>query len=501
MKNAIKLLGIAILCSAAFTACHKDLDIPYDNALSASNMWKDASDLEQSVPGIYKRLHSYFSANECNVFYFGETRVGDYMWGPSLESKVQDNFKIACRHNTLNPSNTIGWSGLYSTIDQANAVIKHAPECNATQARLDWALAQAYFARAYCYFNAARIWGEVPVNLLPVESTTQEECYPSQKSVAEVLAQVEKDITACEALAESLGNEKYFATKDALNTLKADYALWMYRVQNGGATYLTMAETALKAIGISSSKLLTDYGKIFDRTNKKNSEIIFSLALNASDTGGYQIYFCHPSNLIAASYRNNPVPISSTQWWSYSKGFVDELKASEAKGDKRVATNLGYGPYSSAADKHEITWCNKLVGDKSKSPVVQDNDLIYYRYGYVVMMDAELKYYKKDYAGANASLNLIAKRAYGKTDYYTSTAEADVLNNIIHEYFMEFPAEGMIWWALIRTGKIWTMEPNSEIPGQTFQDMKAKNPNILLWPIAQGSINKNSNLHQIEGWQ
>lgn len=500
MKNIIKFIGIALLSTAVFSSCHKDLDIPYDNALSVSNMWQDASDLEQSVPGIYKRLHSYFSANECNVFYLGETRVGDYMWGPSLESKVQDNFKIACRHNTLTPSNTIGWSGLYSTIDQANAVLKHGADCGATEDRLAWANAQSYFARAFCYFYAARIWGEVPVNLLPVESTTQEECYPSQKTIAEVYEQVEKDILACEELADKLGSEKYFGTKDALNTLKADYALWMYATRDGGNKYLDMASEALKAIGISSSRLLDDYAAVFDRTNKKNGEIIFSLALSASDTGGYQIYFCQPSNLIASAYRNKPVPISSTQWWSYSQSFVDKLKASEAKGDSRVKTNLGYGPYSAASDKHEITWCNKLVGDMSKSPVVQDNDLIYYRYGYVVMLDAELKYYKKDYAGANASLNLIAKRAYGKDNYYTSTAPADVLNNIVHEYFMEFPAEGMIWWALIRTGKIWDMAPNSEIPGETFKDLRAKNPNILLWPILQGSINKNSNLHQIQGW-
>ena len=500
MKHILKSFCLLILCSAVFSACHKDLEIPYDNALSVSNMWKDASDLEQSVPGIYKRLHSYFSDVECNVFYFGETRVGDYMWGPSLESRVQDNFKIACRHSTLNPSNTIGWGGLYSTIDQANAVLKHGPECNVAEARLDWANAQAYFARAFCYFYAARIWGEVPVNLLPVESTTQEECYPSQKTVDEVYAQVESDIAECEKLADKLGGEKYFGTKDALYTLTADYALWMYTTRNGGDAYLKMAEDALNAIGISSNRLLDDYSKIFSRTNKKNGEIIFSLALSASDTGGYQIYFCQPNNLIASAYRNNPVPISSTQWWSYSQGFVDELKASEKLGDTRVKTNLGYGPYSSAADKHEITWCNKLVGDTSKSPVVQDNDLIYYRYGYVVMLDAELKYYKKDYAGANKSLNIIAKRAYGKDNYYTSTAPADVLNNIVHEYYMEFPAEGMIWWALIRTGKIWDMVPNSEIPGQTFKTLRDKNPNILLWPIAQGSINKNSNLHQIEGW-
>ncbi|MCH5173734.1 MAG: RagB/SusD family nutrient uptake outer membrane protein [Bacteroidales bacterium] len=500
MKNTLKIFAVAVLCSTAFSSCHSDLDIPYDNALSVSNMWKDPSDLEQSVPGIYYRMRSYFSAAECNVFYLGETRVGDYMWGPSLESKVQDNFKIACRHNTLTPSNTIGWSGLYSAIDQANAVIKYAEQCHATQDRVDWAYAQAYFARAFCYFYAARIWGWVPVNLLPVESTNQEECYPRQKTPDEVYAQVENDILACEPIADKLGSEKYFGTKDAFNMLKAEYALWMYSTREGGSKYLDMAQEALNAIGISESKLLADYDKIFDRTNKKNGEIVFSVALSSSVTGGYQVYFCQPSNLIASAYRNNPVPISSTQWWSYSQNFVDELKASEAKGDSRVKTNLGYGPYSSAADKHEITWCNKLLGDMSKSPVVMDNDLIYYRYAYAVMLDAELKYYRKDYAGANRSLNMIAKRAYGKDNYYVSTSASDVLDNIVKEYFLEFPAEGMIWWALIRTGRIWSMEPNSEIPGQTFETLRAKNPNILLWPILQSSINKNSNLHQIAGW-
>ncbi len=500
MKNLIKVFGLALLCTAVFSSCHKDLDIPYDNALSVSNMWKDASDLEQSVPGIYKRLQAYFSDSECNVFYFGEIRVGDYMWGPSLESKVQDNFKIALRHNNLSPSNTISWSGLYSTIDQANAVLKHGPECGATQARLDWANAQAYFARAYCYFFAARVWGEVPVNLLPVESTTQTECYPSQSTEDEVYAQVEKDIEACEALVSSLGGEKYFATPDALYTLKAEYALWMYSTRNGGDKYLDMASAALNKIGISSLNLLPKYGDVFDRANKKNKEIIFSLALSATSTGGYQIFFCSPTNLIGSSYHNNPVPIASTQWWSYSAEFLQLLKDQAKKGDTRVKTNVGYGPYSSASDHHEISWCNKLLGDMTKTPVVQDNDLIYYRYAYAVMLDAELKYYKKDYAGANKSLNIIAKRAYGTDDYYSSTSPKDVLDNIVNEYFLEFPAEGMIWWALIRTGRIWDMVPNSEQPNVTFNDLKAKNPNILLWPILQGSINKNPNLHQIQGW-
>ncbi len=499
MKKTIIYFFVAAFCLTGLSACHSDLDIVYDNALSASIMWKDPSDLEQSVPGIFARVRSVFSANEANVFYFGEVRLGDYMWGPSLKDRVQDNFKISCRHQTLTPSNTIDWGNAYKAIDQANAVLAHSGECNATEAKVKWANAQAYFARAFVYFYAVRLWGEIPLNLKPVEGTGQEETYPAQATPAEVYEQIGKDIAACEALGDVLGSEKYFGTKDALNMLKAEYALWMYSTQNGGNSYLSMAETALNAIGISDSKLLADYSKIFDRGNRKNAEVIFAMSNTASSRAGYQVYFCHTSNAIKSNYRQKPVPISSTQWWHYSEGFQKQLLDSKAAGDKRVDTNLGIGNYG--ADGGEISWCNKLLGDMSGGTVIFDNDQLYYRYALAVMMHAELKYYQGNYDAALKSLNLIAKRAYGKDNVYTSTAKNDVLDAIVKEYFLEFPSEGVIWWALIRTNKIWDYVPNNEIPGETFADLRAKNPNILLWPIAQGSINKNTKLHQLKGWE
>lgn len=499
MKNSFKHFTAVLLSTIAISSCSL-IDIEYDNALSSSNMWKDPSDLEQSVPTIYQRLRNFFSAAECNSFYFGEIRVGDSIWGPSLEAKVQDNFKIACRHNTLTASQTISWSGIYSAIDQANAVLDNSSKCNAQQSLVDWANAQAYFARAYAYFHVARVWGYAPLNLRSITSTSQPECYPEQVTPEEIYAQVGKDIEACEALVGNLGSDKYLATSAALYMLKADYAMWMYANQNGGDSYLAMADAALSKLNLSSSSLLSDYSSVFSRTNENNAEVIFSLCNSTSSTGGYQIYFCQPGDKIAAAYRNNPVPISSTQWWAYPQSFVDELKKQEAAGDSRVATNLGYGPYSSDADKHEITWCNKYLGDMSKTPVIHDTDLIYYRYGYALMLLAELKYYQKDYTASLAALNMVAKRAYGKDNYYTDKTPAVLLDNIVKEYYYEFLSEGVIWWALIRTGYIWDIEPNSEMPGQTFATLRATNPNILLWPIANSSLTKNHKLHQIEGW-
>ena len=497
MKNIIKSLILLAAGTILVSSCHKDLDIVYPMSLNSSTMWKDPSDLDKSVAGIYSRMRGFFSGSECNVFYLGEIRVGDYMWGPSLLDKVQDNFKIACRLNNLNGSQTIGWSGLYSTIDQANAVLKHCEECKASESSVKWAKGQALFARAYCYFWAARIWGYCPLNLEPVESTTQPECYPEQKTPADLYTQIGKDIAECEQYMDALGSSKYMGTKDAFNMLKAEYALWMYSTRNGGNDYLTMAETALNAIGISDSKLNSDYAATFDRTNKVNKEIVFALNNTPKSTAGYQIYFCHTANNIkkaAQCSQGGPVPISSTQWWSFSQEFVDVLKASEKAGDTRVKTNLGYGNYFSGDNTTEITWCNKLLGDMSKAPVILDNDLLYYRYAFAVMMKAELCYYKKDIQGANTALNIIAKRAYGDKKSYECTSLDALKQAITDEYFLEFPAEGVIWWALIRMDMLEKYNPS-------ITTKKAKNPNILLWPIANGSINKNpGKIKQVEGW-
>jgi len=109
-----------------------------------------------------------------------------------------------------------------------------------------------------------------------------------------------------------------------------------------------------------------------------------------------------------------------------------------------------------------------------------------------VMMDAELKYYRKDYGGALESLNIIAKRAYGKDDYYTDASQEAVLEALVDEYFLEFPAEGVIWWALIRLDKIWDYND--------YLAANRNNTNILLWPISKSARDKNSNLTQTEGW-
>lgn len=88
-------------------------------------------------------------------------------------------------------------------------------------------------------------------------------------------------------------------------------------------------------------------------------------------------------------------------------------KSQTENNDSRVKTNLGEGPYGKE-NRAVVTWPNKFIGNADSSPMIRDCDILYYRYALAVMLDAELKYYRRDYAGALASLNIIAKRRTGR---------------------------------------------------------------------------------------
>lgn len=495
LKNIMRLVLPAVALTMVATSCHGDLDIMQDNRLSASNMWQDATDVTQSTYGIYERMRSCFVNSTCNVFYWGEVRVGTYMWGSSIVNLAHDNDMIGVESSTMNGSNSsTNWSALYTTIDQANAVLKYAPTVQMSDKERGFAIGQASFARAYCYFWAARLWGDVPLNLVPIESVSQPECYPVRAPKAEVYAQIGVDIQTALDNAEYLGGDCYFATKTAVNLLKAEYALWMYTNQNGGAEYLTLAQEAVDALDLTSNALLADYGQVFVNSNKKNKEIAFALC-NSQDeklTGGFYPYFYLGNSSVAPAYQNKPVPMKSTQWWGFQPTFMKRLRDSrDIEGDKRVATNLGDGPYGASGEN--ITWCNKYIGDQSGAIAIEDCDIPYYRTALGIMMAAELAYYKKEYTKALGYLNVIANRAYGKSNYYTDATPSAVLKALENEYFLEFPAEGVIWWALIRLDTIW--DYNSYL-----KEQKATNPNILLWPISNSARNKNYKLVQTEGW-
>lgn len=486
MKTNKIIVAVAVAVSMLLGSCHNDLNIVQNNKLTASNMWIDESDATSAANGLYYYMRETFKNNYTNAFYWGELRAG--MWGKGTNRTLMNSDQIDVVSSTMSASNaSADWTALYTTINMANLIIKHVPSMGVSDPVLNFSMGNAYFVRAFCYFWIARIWGDAPLCLEGYESTSQD-LFPVRSPKAQVYAQVESDIIEAEKYVGST-TDKYLASKDALAMLKTEYALWMYTNQNAGDGYLTMSAASMANITLSTTKLEDDFSKVFSTNNKAGKEVIFALhQQNGESVGGYATWLIYGSTQVAPAYRNNPVPVNSNQWFLYNDDFVEFLKSDSR--DKRIAVSYQEGNYG--ADGGLIRWANKFTGSAPDGTVILDDDFLFYRYAQAYLFDAEIKYYQKNYSGALAQINVIAKRAYNVDNYYTDASASAVRQALIDENLKEFTCEGNIWWTLLRLNAIYDFNP-------TLNELKNKT-NILLWPITQSSMNKNNNLDQTEGW-
>lgn len=468
--------------------CHGDLDIMQDNKLSASNMWKTESDATSATYGLYVYLRNSLRTMNDTYLCWGEFRTG--LWGPGTHNTLNSVDQSQVRTATMSSTNAYAdWTALYTTVNQANLVIRHVPAMELKEQTRNFCMGNAHFVRAWCFFQIARIWGDAPLPLWGYEST-ETELYLKRTPVSEVLGRVERDISEAEKYIAAT-SEKTVATPAAVQMLKADHALWMYRMQGGGDEYLATATEAIGALGLSPALLEPVYADIFSSSGKCGREVVFAIHQDVTEAvNGPAYYLGWNESYVEPAYRNNPVPTTAgNQWWWYTDAYAKLLKA--VPEDTRARLTCLSGGYGT--EGKEIGWTEKLMGRVENGTRIFDSDFILYRYGEAFLMAAEIKYYGRDYAGALGSLAPLTGRAYGTTEYYTDPSPDAVRQAVIDEYLREMVGEGRTWWMLLRMDAIW--DYNADIAAQ-----RDRNPNILLWPITQASMGRNYNLTQTPGW-
>ncbi|WP_298648977.1 RagB/SusD family nutrient uptake outer membrane protein [uncultured Proteiniphilum sp.] len=478
-----KIILFFSICTL-LVSCHGDLDIIQKSAVSANSMWQDEGDATSAIYGLYNRFRSTF---EYGYMYWGEYRTGlwtDGLAGQTSRDQVYQN-QIPTNHGYAD------WNDLYTTINQANLIIKYTPKIKFNNEETkNKVLGNAYFVRAFCYYWIGRIWGDAPVLLEGFESDKQEGLYPERNPAEQVFKQVGDDLLLALNHMPATVTDRKLASSAAIQMLIADYNLWMYKVRDGGVTALNNAATAIASVlGNSNYSLINDYSSIFK--DEGGPEVIFVWSyLQDEHTTGATIDWLVPSQYVSPEYIENPVKVGSHQQWCF---YTDDYKAllSENENDQRTIVSF----QTFFDDKKNVTfqWINKFAGTWVSGTRIFDSDVIVYRYADAVLFDAEIKNAKNDRAGAIASLNRIAKRAYGIDNFYPNTlttSEIDAL--ILKERMKEFAAEGKLWWDYIRFDV--AFEKNPFLVGRENQQ------NVLLWPVAQTSINKNPNLKQTPGY-
>lgn len=482
MKSIIKTTVLCLFVALASTACHKDLNIVQKGALTTNEAWASAEDAETCMNGMMSQFRAAYASA---YMYWGEYRTG--LWGEGMSSRP---VSMNIFQNVIDQGNTYAdWQSLYTTINTANVIMKHAPELDFSgkEARYNKVMGTAHYVRAFCYYWIARLWGDAPLQLKGLESYDLSLLYPFKASKAEILAQVESDLTAAGELLKDVAVQVNVPNIHAVNTLKTDYYLWMNKVE-GDDSALAKARTACDAV-LGKRSLLPAYADIFDVKKKNNDEEIFIWSMVRDEKeGGFQEEWLIPLQYCTTTYHENPVKVGSHQQWMFLTPAHQEFLTAD-KSDTRA--KVTFDSFYDSGTKLDLKWINKYAGTWENKARIFNSDIIVYRYADVLLFDAEIALEEGNADKAIDQINVVAKRAYGKDNFYSKgQSVAAVKEILINERLKEFTAEGKLWFDYIRMGVVF-----DKVPALKGKENKK---NILLWPVSKASLDDNKNLQQTE---
>ncbi len=483
----IFLLAISVM------GCEDFLEVSPASIITSQNMWQDEAGAEAGIAGMYNRFRQAYNAGgqpDYRPLVYFELRSGFWQTGHSGAAQWDDLF-----FNTPNSTSTpsLNWTALYNTINAANLALKYIPQIEFfDQNKASSFMADAYFVRAFCYFTLVRVWGDVPVSVRPYESYDDDNLLPGRTPKEQLYNLIKEDIElALSNMEDNTPRNRVMANKAAINMLKTEVYLWTSKREGGGRTDLDLALAAVESVLASPNfRLLPNYEQVF--RVERNDEIIFSIHFDQIESDNqYGSVFMWLGGHVDMTYRNNPVPVgTSNQWLTYNDHFINNYLL-KTPGDTRAPViNQDF-----AAPNRTYRWVNKYLGELIGDVYYDTSDTRMYRYAEAILFRAEILNAIGRTAEAITELNKIAKRAYGVDNFYPgSMSQQETDDAILHERIIEFAAELKSWYDIIRFGKAFEIIPSLVGRENEYEG------NILLLPIAPNTLMKNLNIKQTPGF-
>ena len=493
--SGVALLGALGLATFSVSSCSKDfIDLNDPTRIPTSESYQDSSSIATGVTAAYASLQDIYGRNGVNVglYVFGEV--------PSDNSQAVVDGQGVGEFDYFNFTSSNGrlqsqWLVTYRGIARCNIIISRIGGVKLAAGTRSRYVAEMKFIRALAYFNAVRIWGDIP--LVTNEIPAVADAYTVGRTPTDqVYAQIEQDLTEAAAdlpdtyaLATNLGR----ATKGAARGLLAKVQLTEKKYAEAEATLRSFLTDYDKATGY---RLLPNYADVFSTANELNAEIIFAVRYSKGGLG------------IGSPFTNNFAPLAAqagggtaNQYNSARKDLVDAFTAS-GPADKRYDAELG-GP---ALVGGTPLYYTKKYFDTPTTSGDAENDWIVLRFADVLLMYAEVLNELNRPAEAVPYVNRTRGRA-GLPPLPTATAQQASLRLAIEtERRLELNFEGHRWFDLVRTGRAievmnahfvkYNIRNNGSSTGSIIQI----DPHFLLFPLPIREIQTNPILTQNPGY-
>lgn len=489
IRLTLLLIGLFV-----WSACEDQLNQKPISSSTTANFYRDASDFEQAVNGVYNALRGYPS----RAFYLSENR-SDNIYG--YTDGVRDWEPINNFYNTIssNPFLNAAWVDDYLGIFRANTVLENlnaqkVPEAS-TRAQFE---GESRFLRAFFYFDLVRLFGKVP--LIDHVVTPIEVLDIKRTAVAEVYDLIISDLEA----AISLLPDSYASASDngRITSHAARGILALVYLTRSGPTYgiegpgmasneYSKAITLLNEI-ISSGKYssLSNYASIFAYDNENNAEVIFDiqyekgqLGIGASYPGdfGPQSYFASIGVPFAIG-----LPICQT-----SNDLLNAYSTDDVRKDftHQVGYTTSTGAFEPRAFERKWIEDNGYGGDRFDWPI----NFIVLRYTDVLMMKAEC--ILQGASGTQQEVDDIVNNVRTRAGE-VSTVSNVTLDMLLAERRKEFAGECSRWHDLVRTGKAITTMTAFDAVEDVSDQMSIPTNDMIIYAIPTSQLNVKIGLYE-----
>jgi hypothetical protein len=491
MKNKIlnRTAIAAVVATLMLSGCSKFLDKkPVTEVINTGKMDStltatDADALLQGVYGSFKGA-GYGPGIEFNVL--DRITNGDvlsdncYAGGDNPDNMAIDQFTFTA----LNGNIARDWSDVYSVIGACNDAIARvtaSKDPSLTQDHKNRIVGQVDFIRAFQYFDAVRLWGRLPLILVPVDPTSSETLIKTSGGLPSGVDTIYDAILS--DLWFSLGNvanvgddpSKFTVSKGAVAALLAKvYATKSPANWDSVAYYCDQV--------IPHYTLMANYADLWDINHKNNSESIWEIQ--------YDGYNSSVGNWI-------PSQFVGEGWKKFSTPTNDLVNTFTAEGDSvRKHASIQFVNYG-WPDKYWTTPTNYPILSKYTDPNNGYNNMYMIRLADIILLRAEAYNAKGDIPNAAAMVNQVRSRV-GLANT-TAANQSDMALAIEKERRLELAFEGQRWFDLVRTGRaIAVMNAQKDGNGNNL------NYNVkdyqLVYPVPQTQLDLNPFLEQNTGY-
>jgi tetratricopeptide (TPR) repeat protein len=473
--NMKKLLYIFLLpLCLGVSSCEDFLTEAPLSQLSDEKFWKSEADVRVGMAGMYDGLQDFVS----NSFIdFGDARSDNFENGGTGVDQIAFGL-----NNLTASSPQVEWERVYRVISRANIAIAQIPTVPgfSTETQKNNYLGQAYALRAYCYFWAVRVWGDVPLLLEPLSDINLR---PMRAPQAEVLASIQADLDKAATLINPLAVNVYEINLGAIYAMQTDVHMWNKEYQKA----LDVSDKLIKLNRYSLAP--ANQWKALFLNPVSTKENIFSLYWNIAEDGGNEL-----SRRIGGSNTSNYVIDSVLIGkWEMQKKDIRRYNTYDTivyTAGNDVTQISKYYP-SDPTTNRPIYPVNGVTSDV-KNP--------FYRYADIVLLRAEALNMLDRKPEAIILLNSIRTRAGLKPLVIPATvATRDLETMILDERQFEFFAEAKRWFDLRRTNRVVeVMDPvlKRRQKAQRNEQTGFGDPRKQLFPVGRQALTANPSLTQ-----